>query len=267
MAQIDPRIALLAQKMKSRLELERSLGVNYLHLAPAAAEEVSLPAVPAVHVPASPPETVAMPTPALIKLPPLPEDLSDRSSVLTPVREIALDCHNCGLCEMRTNVVFGEGSLDADLVFIGEAPGRDEDEEGRPFVGRAGKLLTDIIEKGMKMQRDSVYICNIVKCRPPGNRDPKPDEVTACLPYLHQQIAVIRPKVIVALGRIAGNILTEQNVSMGNLRGAWWSYDGIPLRAIYHPAYLLRERKKADGKSRADRVTWEDLKEVMGKLG
>jgi len=172
------------------------------------------------------------------------------------------------LWETRNHVVFGEGSVEAELLFVGEAPGREEDEQGRPFVGAAGRLLTDMIEKGMRLPRQSVYIGNILKCRPPGNRDPELPEIVSCFPYLKQQVSIIKPKVIVALGRYAGNALTGQNLSMGQLRGTWWEFENIPLRAIYHPSYLLRERRRAGKgvKTPADRKTWEDLQEILRKL-
>ncbi|MFW5857309.1 MAG: uracil-DNA glycosylase [Planctomycetota bacterium] len=191
---------------------------------------------------------------------------TDKAAALAPVREAALACTRCGLCESRRNVVFGEGSLDADLVFVGEAPGADEDRQGHPFVGRAGELLTAMIEKGMNRSRDSVYICNILKCRPPGNRDPEPAEVAACAEYLREQLRIIRPRLIIALGRIAGQILSGERMSMKNLRGRFLDYRGIPLLPIYHPAYLLRVRRREGRGSRADRETWQDLQNAMAHL-
>ncbi len=246
MPESDPRWASLAQRLQERLELERSLGVEYM---------------PAYE---SPESRVQSPGSTLD---PAPGTLDTKEAALAPIREQALKCTRCGLCQGRTNVVFGEGSLDTDLVFVGEGPGRDEDLQGRPFVGRAGKLLTDIIEKGLQRPRASVYICNIIKCRPPGNRDPKPEEKLACLPYLEKQLEIIQPKIIVSVGRLSANLLTEQNLAMGKLRGRWWLYRGTPLRAIYHTAYLLRQRNASRGRhSAADRATWEDLKAIMERL-
>jgi DNA polymerase len=169
-------------------------------------------------------------------------------------------CEKCSLCRTRTQTVFGVGNPNADLVFVGEAPGAEEDRRGEPFVGRAGQLLTDIIEKGMKLRRDDVYICNVLKCRPPENRDPNPEEVHYCEPYLVQQLQLIAPKVICALGKHAAQTLLRTDAPIGRLRGQWHSYQGIPLRVTYHPAYLLRNP--------ADKVkTWEDIKEVMKALG
>lgn len=165
-------------------------------------------------------------------------------------------CTKCALCETRTQTVFGDGNVHADLVFVGEAPGGDEDRQGLPFVGRAGRLLTDIIEKGMKLKRSDVYICNVLKCRPPGNRDPRPDEVAHCESYLVRQLEFLQPKVICALGGHAAKTLLRTDASVGRLRGKWHFYHGIPLRVTYHPAYLLR--------SEADkRKTWMDVLEVL----
>lgn len=174
-------------------------------------------------------------------------------------REVAA-CTKCGLCTQRTQTVFSDGNPYARVVFVGEAPGADEDAQGVPFVGKAGQLLTKIIESGMKLRRDQdVYICNVIKCRPPNNRDPLPEEKGACEPYLVRQLELIRPKVICALGGHAATTLLKTDESTGRLRGRWHFYHGIPLRVTYHPAYLLRspgEKKK----------TWEDIQEVMKVL-
>ncbi len=191
--------------------------------------------------------------------PPSPE----KEALLEPFKLESVSCQKCGLCSGRQSVVFGEGCLDSKVLFIGEGPGRDEDEQGRPFVGRSGKLLTDIIEKGMKMPRSHVYITNVVKCRPPGNRDPKPEEVAACSVYLEKQIEVITPKVIVAVGGVAGCALLALPPKSSGLRGRWREYNGIPLRVIYHPSYLLRQRNSATDRTRADKETWNDILEVM----
>jgi DNA polymerase len=160
---------------------------------------------------------------------------------LNKVREELGDCTRCKLCEGRKNIVFGSGNPNADLVFVGEGPGADEDEQGFPFVGRAGKKLTEIIEKGMGLDREKdAYICNIVKCRPPGNRDPESAEVEACKPFLEKQIQAIRPKVIVALGKPAASTLLGRAVAITKERGTWHEYLGTPLMLTFHPAYLLR---------------------------
>ena len=151
------------------------------------------------------------------------------------------ECTRCKLHDNRKSIVFGSGNPNADLVFVGEAPGADEDEQGFPFVGRAGKKLTEIIEKGMKLNRDKdTYICNIVKCRPPNNRDPEADEIASCKPFLIKQIQAIRPKVIVALGKPAASTLLGRTVPIMKERGNWHQYEGIPLMLTLHPAYLMR---------------------------
>jgi uracil-DNA glycosylase family 4 len=171
----------------------------------------------------------------------------------------AHDCTRCRLAGSRTNVVFGVGSPTADLMFIGEAPGRDEDLKGEPFVGRAGQLLTDII-KAMKLSREQVYIANVIKCRPPENRNPEPDELDSCRPYIRRQVELIRPKVIVTLGKFALQSLTEKAHAISTVRGEWLDYNGIRLMPTYHPAYLLRTPS-------AKKDVWTDMKKVMAELG
>lgn len=177
---------------------------------------------------------------------------------LDEVRRLALGCKACRLCQRRQNVVFGSGDPDADLMFLGEGPGAEEDRQGLPFVGAAGELLTKIIA-AIDLRRDQVYIANMVKCRPPNNRDPQPDEVAACRPYLDHQIDLVRPKVIVALGRVATQALLQSNQSLGRLRGSWHEVRGAQVRATYHPAALLRYPKYK-------RPTWEDMKVVRDRL-
>jgi uracil-DNA glycosylase len=157
------------------------------------------------------------------------------------VRKELGDCNRCNLHKDRKTIVFGSGNPNADLVFVGEGPGADEDEQGLPFVGRAGRKLTEIIEKGMHLSREEdTYICNIVKCRPPSNRDPKPDEIAACKPFLIRQLQAIRPKAIVALGKPAASTLLGRTVPIMKERGSWHEYQGVPLMLTLHPAYLLR---------------------------
>jgi len=167
-------------------------------------------------------------------------------------------CRCCPLCEKRKKLVFGVGNPKADLVFVGEAPGREEDEQGIPFVGEAGRLL-DRILFAMKLSRQDVYICNVIKCRPPNNRDPLPEEIAACEPFLKQQLEIIRPKLIITLGRFAAQTLLQTKAPIGRLRGHWYEYQGIPLMPTFHPAYLLRTPA---GK----REVWEDMKQVMHRL-
>ncbi len=189
--------------------------------------------------------------------PPLAGELPDD---LDGLRRIVQPCRRCKLCDTRTQVVFGEGAAEADVLFVGEAPGAREDELGRPFVGPAGQLLTKIIEGGMGLRRSEVYIANVNKCRPPGNRNPEPDEVAACLPYLQAQIRAIRPRVLVALGRVAAHNLLGTDAPMSRLRGRELDYQGIPVVCTWHPAYLLRTPS-------AKRETWEDVKRVNRLLG
>ncbi len=173
---------------------------------------------------------------------------------LAELAEAAAGCERCGLAGGRTNVVFGEGDPEAKLVFVGEAPGAEEDRTGRPFVGRAGKLLTKIIE-AMGYAREDVYICNVLKSRPPGNRTPLPDEIAACSPFLHEQLAAIRPKAICALGGPASKTLLATKEGITHLRGRFFWYRGIPLMPTFHPAYLLRNPKMK-------REVWEDMKKL-----
>ena len=177
---------------------------------------------------------------------------------LETVRADLGDCRRCPLGGLRRRLVFGEGNARADLVFVGEAPGADEDEQGRPFVGRAGQLLTKIIE-AMGLKREEVYICNILKCRPPGNRNPLPDEIAACEPFLIRQLEAIRPRVICALGSFAAHALLKSEAPISVLRGRFHRYQGIPLMPTYHPAYLLRNPG-------AKKQVWEDVQSIMKVL-
>lgn len=185
--------------------------------------------------------------------------LHDGKDTLDTIAVEVSNCTKCPLHASRINTVSGEGNPHASLVFVGEAPGASEDKQGRPFVGRAGQLLTDIITKGMKMSRDDVFICNVLKCRPPGNRNPNPEEILHCEPYLLRQLDVLRPKVICAMGAVAAHTLLKNTLAISRLRGEWHTYHGIALRVTYHPAYLLRNP--------ADKVkTWEDVKEILRYL-
>ncbi len=167
-------------------------------------------------------------------------------------------CQLCGLGKTRHNLVFGAGNAQAKVVFVGEAPGADEDEQGMPFVGRAGQLLTKIIE-AMGLSRKDVYICNILKCRPPQNRNPLPEEITACEPFLKQQLKSISPRIICALGTFAAKTLLKTEVPISVLRGRFHSYEGIKLMPTYHPAYLLRNPS-------AKKIVWEDVQLIMKEL-
>ena len=210
-----------------------------------------------VHPPRPAPTTTPRPEPPR-EPPPAPDP--PKPTTLDELRAQVLPCTACKLAKGRNSVVFGEGAADARVMFIGEAPGRDEDRQGRPFVGRAGQLLDRIIVNAMGMRREDVYIANINKCRPPGNRDPEPDEVAACLPHLQAQISLIRPEVIVTLGKVAAWNLLKVTQSMGRLRGREFRYANAVVIPTWHPAYLLRTPSaKAD--------TWEDIKKVNRLLG
>ncbi len=189
----------------------------------------------------------------------LPTGAGSVPDSLEGLAEYLVDCTRCPLSERRKNVVFGEGPSSARLLFVGEGPGAEEDRSGRPFVGQAGRLLDGMIS-ALGLERRQVFIANVVKCRPPRNRDPEPGEMATCSPFLERQIDLIRPEVIVALGRIAARYLTGSDGTMGSLRGRWSQFRGIALMPTYHPAYLLRSPLEK-------RKVWEDLKMVAEKLG
>jgi uracil-DNA glycosylase family 4 len=182
------------------------------------------------------------------------------ASSLARVREVLGDCTRCGLHAGRQKIVFGVGNENAEIMFVGEGPGADEDRQGEPFVGKAGQLLTRIIENGMGIPRSEVYIANIVKCRPPNNRDPQPDEVEACEPFLDAQIRVVSPRVIITLGKPATQTLLRSSAPISRLRGKWSEYKGTPVMPTFHPAYLLRNPAEK-------RPVWEDIQEVLKWLG
>ena len=185
--------------------------------------------------------------------------IGDKNAALNVIREDIGDCTRCRLSKGRKNIVFGVGNIDADIMFVGEGPGADEDEQGEPFVGRAGQLLNNMIT-AMGIKREDVYIANVVKCRPPGNRTPERDECDTCGPFLMQQIETVKPKVVVALGAVAAKYLLGINDSMTNLRGRIYDFKDTKLAVTYHPAYLLRDpRQKAEA--------WKDLQMVMRHLG
>ncbi len=186
--------------------------------------------------------------------------ISDPAKALRMIREDLGECTRCPLHKQgRKQIVFGVGSPQADLMFVGEAPGADEDQQGEPFVGRAGQLLNNMI-RAMGVQREDVYIANIIKCRPPGNRTPERDECATCSPFLMRQIEVIKPKAIVALGAVAAKTLLAINAPMNELRGRWYDFRGTRLAVTYHPAFLLRD-------PRQKKEAWKDLQMVMKELG
>jgi len=184
----------------------------------------------------------------------------ERASLLAQVRGDLGDCTRCPLHETRNEIVFGEGNPEAPVVFVGEGPGAEEDKTGRPFVGRAGELLGKIIES-VGWQREDVYICNIVKCRPPGNRDPQPEEVATCKPYLERQIEAIQPLAIVTLGKPAASTLLGRNIAITKARGTWQEWNGIPLMPTFHPAYLLRNYTRE-----TRMAVWDDLRAVRAHV-
>ena len=274
--------AALEDKISKRLAFYRDIGIDLFYrdrrrpANPAATPELvtrtptqmgnALPKAPIKPAPMkfAPPKPVA-PTIKSDFLPRAPAvslfDAANRiaGDSLTIIQEELLDCTRCKLHRGRTTVVFGDGNPKAHLLFVGEGPGRDEDIQGLPFVGRAGKLLTQMIE-AMGLQRKDVYICNVVKCRPPENRTPERDEVATCSPYLLRQIDVVDPKVIVCLGSVAAQTLLETNRGITHYRGEWLDFRGRKLLATYHPAYLLRN-PSAKGE------VWKDLQKVMVELG
>ena len=238
-----------------------------LHASSAALERLAS-ATDATPPPAAPlPEPVREVVAVRVEAPPRVADGGEKAEQLAGIRGPILACTKCpNLVASRTQVVFGVGNPDAELMFVGEAPGEDEDRQGEPFVGAAGQLLTKIIV-AMGFAREEVYIANVLKCRPnmppgeSGNRKPRPDEMKTCLPYLQKQIEIIRPRALVALGATAMEGLTGNTTPVGKLRGRWHEFDGIPLMATYHPAYLLRNQSLSE-----KRKVWEDMLLVLEKL-
>ena len=226
---------------------EMGYGDVYLRPRKAPASVEAPPPVPAPIVAAAPPPPA-----------PMDEETAGRVAELAALAGVAEACTRCRLAEGRTKVVFGSGHPTAELMFVGEGPGADEDRQGLPFVGAAGELLTRIIQ-AIEMTREEVYIANVVKCRPPGNRDPQPDEVAACRGYLDKQIALVRPRVLVALGKVAAQALLGNDAPIGRMRGQWHQVQGIPTMVTYHPAALLRNQA-------LKRPTWEDMQQVRDFL-
>lgn len=254
MSDVSDEVKEIALELRRHLAWQESDGTRVILKDPSAApatKAVALPTTKAVAVPVAKAAPVAKVIPSSGVVVP--------GETLDEVRRELGDCQRCKLCGGRKQIVFGSGNPRAELVFVGEGPGEEEDKQGIPFVGAAGQLLTKMIE-AMKFSRDTVYICNVVKCRPPGNRNPEPDEIQSCEPFLRAQLRVIKPKVIVALGKFAAQTLLRDDTAITRLRGQWRSYEGIDLMPTFHPAYLLRspdEKKKA----------WMDLQEVMKRLG
>jgi uracil-DNA glycosylase family 4 len=245
-----------ADEIRKRLEFYQDLGIKDIYKQQSRADPP---------VPAEPPGsalaalTEVAPVVSAVDLPPLSPANETLFQILTDLG----DCRRCRLHEGRHKIVFGHGNERSPLVFVGEGPGADEDEQGIPFVGRAGQLLTQMIEgtakkEGIPLQRSDVYICNVVKCRPPGNRTPEPDEMEICGQFLYRQLSAIRPKAICALGGTAARAVTGHQEGVTKMRGRWFQWKDIPVMVTYHPSYLLRPYNQ-DAKKEA----WEDLKKVL----
>lgn len=276
-SEIDDAIATLAQQLRGAVDVAALGGITHLPR-PRFLMHAGAPAAAAVPplVPASAPPLVASgrppAAPAALAIVPPDDDVAAAIATvvassapaaerLATLRDQVIGaCTRCKLHRGRNLLVFGVGNPAAEIVFVGEGPGADEDRQGIPFVGPAGQLLTKMIV-AMGKHRDDVYICNVVKCRPPNNRDPEPDEVEACEGFLKAQLAIVAPRVIVALGRYAAQTLLRTKTPITKLRGNWQSYQGIDVMPTYHPSYLLRE--EADPKQARKREAWSDLKQVM----
>jgi DNA polymerase len=255
---LDPA---LRRALTDRVRYYNDLGIYDFYrrpVAPGVADEKSVARPPSAALLVAAP-AVAVQEESLPK--PKPQStVADHATALRLIREDLGDCTRCRLHkEGRKQIVFGVGNPSADLMFIGEAPGADEDEQGEPFVGRSGQLLTNMI-KAMGLRREDVYIANIIKCRPPANRTPERDECDTCSPFLMRQIEAIRPKALVALGAVAAKTLLAINAPMTELRGRWYDFRGTKLAVTYHPAFLLRD-------PRQKKETWKDLQMVMKEMG
>ncbi|HME68824.1 MAG TPA: uracil-DNA glycosylase [Myxococcota bacterium] len=212
------------------------------------------------HARATPPARDSLAPPSRAPAPTEKTGESVSRPTLEEVRAVLGECTRCRLSQGRTQIVFGVGNPEAKLLFVGEGPGEQEDLRGIPFCGRAGELLTSMIEKGLGIPRSEVYICNIVKCRPPHNRTPQPDEVAACRPFLDGQIEAIGPRVIVALGKPAASLLLGRDIAITKIRGTWHEYRGIPVMPTFHPAFVLRQYTPENR-----RLVWEDLKAALAR--
>jgi uracil-DNA glycosylase family 4 len=269
------------EEIRHRLEFYRDLGIDTIYnrpptpareqrdqmartepVAPVLNKKIAAPDEPVRPVMTSPLIADSNAAPAIFPELVLPS-LSPADDTLAKIREDIGDCKRCRLCEARKKIVFGTGNEAARLVFVGEGPGADEDEQGIPFVGRAGQLLTQMIEntaakEGIPIRREDVYICNVVKCRPPENRAPQPDEMEICGQFLYRQLMTIRPAAICALGATAMRALLNTKQGITKMRGEWQKWNGIPLMITYHPSYLLRQYNQE-----AKREAWLDLKKVL----
>jgi DNA polymerase len=274
MAGEQEELAGIAEELRAHLEWLRETGLRELpRVAPsspaptnqpgpaqAKGSQGSLRAAVRASVGATPPAPTPAPTPPASS--PRGGDstaIADAPHTLEEIRDELGACKRCKLNLKRRNIVFGVGSPKAELVFVGEGPGEEEDRQGIPFVGAAGQLLTKMIE-AMGFSRSEVYICNVVKCRPPGNRNPEPDEIAACEPFLKAQLQSLKPRVIVTLGKFAAQTLLRESTAITRLRGKWREYCTIPLMPTFHPAYLLRQPDEK-------KLVWDDLQQVMKVFG
>jgi len=242
------------EQLRDRLQFYRDLGIDEIYVGRA----ISSPAGGEPVLPRNSDQGAAVPSAAA-----LPSLAPEGDTLLKILEDIGQDCRRCRLCEARSKIVFGSGNEQSRLVFVGEGPGADEDAQGLPFVGRAGQLLTQMIDntaakEGVPIRRPDVYICNVVKCRPPENRTPQPDEMEICGQFLFRQLMTIRPKAICALGSTAAKALLGTKEGVTRLRGKWHKWRDIPVMVTYHPSYLLRPYNQD-----AKREAWEDLKKVL----
>jgi uracil-DNA glycosylase len=248
-----------AEELRQKLEYYRDLGVKEIYRRPSGAIASGVGLLACAAEATTQTQTIA-PIPAEpVSLPPL----APAGETLFQILDDIGDCRRCRLHEGRNKIVFGVGDEKASLVFVGEGPGADEDEQGIPFVGRAGQLLTQMIEntakkEGIEIKRSDVYICNVVKCRPPGNRTPEPDEMEICGQFLYRQLLSMHPKAICALGGTAARALTGRKEGVTKMRGRWFQWRDIPVMVTYHPSYLLRPYNQD-----AKREAWEDLKKTL----
>ncbi|MDB5351074.1 MAG: hypothetical protein JWN86_2321 [Planctomycetota bacterium] len=267
----------MMRQIRQRLESLRRAGIERIPSPPpqrviersVRTDLAEPPAIAGPPIPRPSPVAPTSPAPVMLSTPLFGEPdiggtevpAEHRPDLLAALASEVAECSRCPmLVASRSRTVFGEGSPTARLMFIGEAPGAEEDRTGRPFVGKAGILLTDMITKGMGLAREDVFIANVVKSRPPENRNPTPEEIANCLPYLERQIAIIRPQFLCVLGKIAASTLLQTALPMNRLRGKWHSYGGIPTIVTWHPAYVLRTPS-------AKKETWEDLQMLMKRMG
>ena len=248
------------REIRSWLEREIALGLEAVPRAAAAPGRPQAAVSPPAPTRAASQAKEAAPRDANALADLLVEPAIRTAPTLEGLREVLGDCRRCKLCKGRTNIVFGAGNPDARLMFVGEGPGEDEDRQGIPFVGKAGELLTRIITNAMGLERDDVYIANVVKCRPPNNRNPEPDEIVACEPFLRRQVELVRPEVIVSLGNFATSALLGDRTPISRRRGHWHEFSGTALMPTFHPAYLLRNPSDKG-------LVWADIKLVMERLG